>query len=173
MQVLAFGLPDAAIERVYADLIDPWMQKKIQSANRGRFENVPYGVYKVRVQARGFYSKEITVTLHQPVLKLRTQLQVGGGCQSGIASLTGTLSPPRPGHNVWVKLVQVRGSVGTEAEVNASGAFHASGLENGQYLIVVMDDIKPIYSGVILVVGETKVRLDLSIASKPALDVSR
>jgi hypothetical protein len=171
VHVAAFAFPGEPIVPVYADLVDNSTLKRIQSTNRGLFEHLRYGDYRIRIQSPGFASKEVLVRLDEPALRVRVQLEVGMSCHSQ-SGLTGTLFPPRPGHNVWVKIAPVRGSGGMEAEVSPVGVFEVSGLDSGQYLIVVMDYIQPIYSGVVLVSGETKARIDLLIPSKPALAVS-
>ena len=166
VEVTAFDIRGVILESVEADLLDARTLKKLYSAQHGHFNQVQYGDYRVRVWARGFYSVEVPVRLDQPNLAVRAQLAVGVECRV-FSSLIGTVASSKPIGGLWVKVIPAYGSGGLEAPMGPSGFFLASGLESGQYLVVVMDGVAPIHSEVVTVSGETKLKIDLPNALPP------
>ena len=116
----------------------------------------------------GFYSVEVPVRLGQPTLNVRAQLNVGQECGPAPASIIGTVLSADPTGTLWVKVMPAYGSVGMEAKVSRHGFFVAAGLDDGQYLLVLLKGSVPIYSEVVSVARETKVTIDLTNTTQPS-----
>jgi hypothetical protein len=123
-------------------------------------KKLPFGVYTLRVSAPGFRQIEQEVRLYQPELKMRVPLAVSIEC-GGFAALRGSVSPAPRDRELWLKLVPIRGSGGSETHVGRDGHFFAGGLDSGSYLMVLLDGTSPIHTETIQVFGETGVTLNL------------
>ncbi len=51
----------------------------------------------------------------------------------------GAVEPAPKDRELWVKLVPLRGVGGAEVRVNREGSFLATGLDDGNYLLLVLD----------------------------------
>jgi hypothetical protein len=72
--VSAFATIDESLPSVQAELLDIKTQKTLRTADGGRIEQIPYGLYRLRVWAAGFYSVEQDLRVHQSKLGVRVQL---------------------------------------------------------------------------------------------------
>jgi hypothetical protein len=139
VEVSAFATIDESLPSVQAELIDIKTRKTLRTADGGRIEQIPYGLYRLRVRAPGFYSVEQDLRVHQSKLGVRVQLVLGVECRV-YSSLIGTVAPAEANRALWVKVIPLRGSGGIETPVVGSqGAFLAAGLDAGQYLVVVLE----------------------------------
>jgi hypothetical protein len=160
IEVTGFDVLGAPIQMVNADLLEANTTRKLASAQKGRFDGVVFGEYTVRVSGPGFYAADVPIRLDQATLNVRTQLAVGEECRT-FASIAGKATGGRVAGSLWVKVIPVHGSGGLEAPINPSGYFVASGLDRGQYLIVVMDGSTPIHSETVLLRGDTRLSITL------------
>lgn len=94
--------------------------------------------YTLRIGAPGFRSAERELRLDQPEVSVRTQLSVAVEC-GGLAEMGGAVEPAPKDRELWVKLVPLRGVGGAEVRVNREGSFLATGLDDGNYLLLVLD----------------------------------
>lgn len=121
------------------DLIEVGTHTSLKSRLRGAVAaKIPYGTYLLRVSAPGFRRSEREIHLDQPDLLVRMQLSVSVEC-GGLAEIRGTLHHAPSDRRLWVKLVPLRGVGGAEALVSANGSFLVAGLDEGQYLLLVVD----------------------------------
>ena len=88
--------------------------------------------------APGFRRSEHEIRLDQPEILFRIQLSVAIEC-GGFREVRGSIHRAPTDHELWVKLVPLRGVGGTEARVSQDGSFLAGGLDEGQYLLLVVD----------------------------------
>jgi hypothetical protein len=128
IEVAGFDVFGAPIQLVNADLLEPITMRKVATAKAGRFAEILYGGYIVRITAPGFYSAEIPVRLNQANLNVRAQLSVGEECRT-FSTIMGKVSGAKGASGLWVKVIPIHGSVGMEAPVNSGGYFIASGLD--------------------------------------------
>ncbi len=160
IEAIGFDVLGAQIQMLNADLLDAKTMRKIASAKNGRFDGVLYGEYSVRVFAPGFYSVDVPVRLDQGTLNVRAQLSVGEECRT-FSTIAGRATGAKVANGLWVKVIPVHGSGGMEAPINAGGYFVASGLDRGQYLIVVMDGSTPVHSETVLLRGDTRLSITI------------
>ena len=115
----------------------------------------------LRVSAPGFRSVERELHLDQPEFSLRIQLSVSVEC-GGFARVDGLIRPAPGPRELWVKLVPVLGSGGSEVRVGQNGTFLIGGLDDGDYLLLVLDGMSIIHTGTVQAAGESKrVNVDL------------
>ena len=155
-----FDVIGAPIKMVNADLLEAKTMRKLASAKNGRFDGVLYGDYTVRMAAPGFYTLDVPVRLDQATLNVWAQLAVGEECRT-YSTIAGRATGAKAADGLWVKVIPVRGSGGMDAPINSSGYFVASGLDRGQYLIVVMDGSRPVHSETVLLRGDTRISITL------------
>ena len=121
------------------DLIEAGTHKSLKSRFNGAVATkIPYGTYIARVSAPGFRRSEREFRLNQPDSLVRIQLSVAIEC-GGFADVRGGIRPAPADRELWVKLVPLRGIGGAEARVSRDGSFLAGGLDDGQYLLLVVD----------------------------------
>ena len=160
IRVTAFDLHGGDIQSIQAELSDHDNPETHYTSLEGRFERILYGAYQLRIRSAGFYEVEVPIRLDQPVLHVRVQLPVGREYRE-FSSVVGTVSGEKPARNLWVKVIPIHGSGGVEVPVSRAGYFLASGLNEGQYLLIVMEDAALIQTKTLFVLGETKVSLNL------------
>lgn len=88
-EITAFDIRGDNLSPLEAELIDINTGKKMLEADRGRFDRIPYGLYRLRVRAQGFYTVERDVSVYQPKVAFRVQLSLSEECRV-YASLIGT-----------------------------------------------------------------------------------
>lgn len=160
IEAAGFDVLGTPIQMVNADLLEATSMRKMASAKNGRFDGVLYGEYTVRIAAPGFYAVDVPVRLGQGALKVRAQLAIGEECRT-FSTVAGRVTGAKVADGLWVKVIPVHGTGGMETPINADGYFVASGLDRGQYLIVVMGGSTPVHSETILVRGDTRVSVTL------------
>jgi hypothetical protein len=121
------------------DLIEVGTHKSLKSQLKDAVAaKLPYGTYIVRVSAPGFRRSEREFLLDQPESSVRIQLSVAVEC-GGVTQVRGGIRPASADRELWVKLVPLRGVGGSEARVGRDGSFLVGGLEDGQYLLLIVD----------------------------------
>jgi hypothetical protein len=161
IEAAGFDVLGAPIQMVNADLLEAKTMRKLASAKKGRFDGVLYGEYTVRLAAPGFYAVDVAVRLDQATLNVRAQLAPGEECRT-FSTIAGRATGAKVAAGLWVKVVPVHGSGGMEAPIDSnSGYFVASGLDRGQYLIVVMEGSTPVHSETVLLRGDTRLSITL------------
>jgi hypothetical protein len=114
----------------------------------GVVQSLPYGSYTLQAWAPGFRSLVRQVRLDQPLVAVRAHLSIAVECR-GFATVRGTVSPAPRGREIWVKLVPVVGSGGGETKIGADGTFLVSGLDDGDYFLLVVDGKRILHSRVL------------------------
>ena len=112
---------------------------------RGVAERVPYGSYKIRVGAAAFNPAEREIRVAQGDTVVRVELSLPGSC-SGSAGIGGSVQPLPAGRKLWLKVVPLYGAGGTEAPVGSDGSFKIAGLDEGSYLLLVLDGTTVLHS---------------------------
>jgi hypothetical protein len=116
---------------------------------------VPYGTYVLRVGVPGFKYLRREINLDQPSLVVRSELLIGAEC-GGLNTIRGKIKSAPVDRELWIKVIPIFGTGGTESRVASSGDFEISGLDYGHYVLVVMDGDKAIHTETIVVRGENK-----------------
>jgi hypothetical protein len=162
VEVLAFSILGDRLPTLGIDLIELGTQKKYQvPVPEGVAKKIPYGTYTLRVSAPGFRSVSRELRLDQPEALVRIQLSVSVEC-GGFAEIGGHVQPVPRDRELWVKLVPLRGIGGAEVRVSRDGSFLASGLDDGQYLLLVVDGRAVVHTESLDVPSSTRVTVDLS-----------
>jgi hypothetical protein len=155
----AFGEP---IENAHIELLQRGSRKSFTSAFRGNVAaHIPYGSYDARIEAPGFVGVEREIRVYQSETSVRVDLRVGSEC-GGYASLQGTIEPAPRHRRLWAKFVPVRGSDGVEAPVAPDGKFSVAGLDDGSYLVIVLDDTSIIHIQTVEVFGSKMLTVHLT-----------
>ena len=105
-------------------------------------KDLPYGTWRIRIAAPGFNGVERVVHLDQPEVSVRTQLQVAEECGHPEPQISGTVTPPPSGRDLWVKVVPLRGIGDEEARVDPDGEFHVAARMNGDYFLLLADETR-------------------------------
>jgi hypothetical protein len=161
VEVSAFSLIGERLANLRIDLRESGTDKSVNSLFRDSVANkVPYGTYVMRVSAPGFRSVQREVRLLQADLQIRAQLSVSVEC-SRFHEITGSVRPVNPNAEFWVKLVPLRGTGGADARVARDGTFLAAGLDDGQYLLLVVDGTTILHTQTVEAPGRMPVAIDL------------
>jgi hypothetical protein len=161
IEVSAFSIIGERIRNITIALIEVGTQKSLRSDIHSEVATrIPYGTYRMRVSAAGFRTVEREVRLNQPEVFMRTQLSVSSECGS-FAEIGGSLQPAPGNREFWVKVVPVRGSGGAEAHVSPKGAFLISGLDDGDYFLLVLDGPAIVHTRSVRIAGSQRVSIEL------------
>lgn len=98
--------------------------------------------------------------LDQPDLSVRAQLSVSMEC-GGFAEVSGSVQPAPGDRELWVKLVPKRGAGGSETHVSRTGAFYFSGLDDGDYFLLVVAGQDIVQTRSFQISGHVRVNLNL------------
>lgn len=153
------GHPTPSVE---LQLINPTTQEVQESSRRGRIDSVLYGRHEIRILAPGFRSETLLIDLAQPELAVRAQLAISLECPSKASTLSGSISPPPQGRELWVKAVPLRGVGGSETLITPRGFYSISGLKPGEHMIAVLHGKSVIYTKVIEVSQDTNLSIKLT-----------
>jgi hypothetical protein len=160
LEVVAYSNIGDVLDRVEIELFEAGSQKAVRRSTKGRLERVPFGKYTVRVFSPGFKTHRIDVNVDQPKVTVRTQLAVSIECADD-STLDGSVSSAQRHPDLWVKVLPMRGPGGFESKVN-SGTFSISGLDAGDYVLMVLDGESVLHHRLVRVVGTTKVSVELA-----------
>lgn len=143
------------------DLIEAGTQKNLRAEFRGSIATrIPYGSYTLRASAPGFQSTQLQLRLDQPEVIIRTQLSVGIEC-GGFAEIAGSIHPAPIDRELWVKLVPVLGSGGAEARASRHGFFLVSGLDAGDYFLLVLNGKTIVHTETCQIPGSQRISVKL------------
>jgi hypothetical protein len=163
VEVSAFSILGERLPILGIDLIEFGTHKSLKSRLNGAVATkVPYGTYLVRVSAPGFRRSEREIHLDQPEVLVRMQLAVAVECSSSFAEIRGILRHAPPDRELWVKLVPLQGVGGAEVRISQNGSFLAGGLDEGQYLLLVLDGKAVVHTGNLVIPASTPVDIDLA-----------
>jgi hypothetical protein len=127
-----------------------------------RVANIPHGEYLVRVRAPGYRTVEQGIRVYQPEISLRFLSSVSN---STYGSIIGTLrSEYKQAGEFRVVLVAVprTNTAVVETFVRQDGTFEFSGLDSGDYILLVLRGLTVLHSEPIRsLIGEK--RLDLNV----------
>lgn len=119
----------------------------------GSATGVPFGVYRIRVHAAGFWSAEREVRVGQSVVWVVMQLELGmGKPEVGLWTfvLKGKVSVPSSSTApIWLRLVGAYSSILLDTKANERGDFSLSEIPEGLYVLMTMQggkvlDTRPI-----------------------------
>jgi hypothetical protein len=162
VEVSAFSILGKRLPVLNIDLIEVGTHKSLKSRlNGAEATKVPYGTYLVRVSAPGFRSSEREVRLDQPETLVRMQLSVAVEC-GGFAEIRGALRHAPIDRELWVKFVPLQGVGGAEARIGQDGSFFAGGLDEGQYLLLVVDGQAIVHTTSLVVPANAPLDIDLA-----------
>jgi hypothetical protein len=167
IEVSAFSILGERLANLRIELRDSGTNKSVDSLFSGSIaKKVPYGTYVMRVSAPGFRSVQREVRLYQPDLQIRSQFSVSVEC-GGFHEITGTVRPIDPNAELWIKLVPVRGTGGADVRVARNGTFLASGLDDGHYLLLVVDGTTILHTQTVEAPRRIPVAIDLARKQAP------
>lgn len=162
VEVSAFSVLGERLPTLDIDLIEVGTHKSLKSRLNGAVAaKIPYGTYLVRVSAPGFHRSEHEIRLDQPEILVRIQLSVAVEC-GGFAEVRGSIHPAPTDRELWVKLVPLWGVGGAEARVSQDGSFLAGGLDDGQYLLLVVDGKAIVHTASLVVTRSSSLDVDLA-----------
>ncbi len=137
VEITAFDRLGSAIRPAPTQLVYPSGKVAYDSPD-GTFKRVEYGTYGVVVRVTGFRTVTIPTQVAQRVVNARVPLIVGSiGCPERKVSIRGRILSGHPYTDLWLKAMPIRGAGATEAKVDEKGFFEISGLEAGDYFVVV------------------------------------
>ena len=162
VDVSAYSMLGERLSPLDIDLIEVGTHKSMKSKLKGAVATkLPYGTYVLRVSAPGFRRAEREFRLDQPESSVRIQLSVAVEC-GGVAQVRGGIHPASADRELWVKLVPLRGVGGSEARVGRDGSFLVGGLEDGQYLFLVVDGTAIVHTAMFAVPRSSPLDVDLA-----------
>jgi hypothetical protein len=124
-------------------------------------DRVPYGAYRMRVGAPAYQPAEREIRVAQSDATVRLELPLPREC-SNYATVVGTAKLPPGTGKLWIKAVPVVGTGGSEAPIAADGTFRIAGLDDGNYLLLVLDGSTILHTETLpKVSGNRPVALDL------------
>jgi hypothetical protein len=161
IDVSAFSALGDRISNLGIELRESGTGKDLSSLFKGTVaDKVPYGTYTIRVWAPGSRSARREVQVMQPEEWIRMQLSVAMEC-STLHEITGFIRNVNPNTEIWVKLLPVRGTGGAETPVGRNGAFLFSGLDDGPYLLVVMEGSSVVHTRAVKAFEEMPLDIDV------------
>jgi len=107
---------------------------------------VPFGIYRLRVFTKGFWSAEREVRVFQSDTWVVLSLELGmGELEGGLlkTSLSGSIrNLPSVEEPVWLRLSGVYSAVVMDARADDAGHFSMAGIPQGVYVLIVIQDRK-------------------------------
>jgi hypothetical protein len=123
---------------------------------------VPYGEYELHVRRPGFRSHKQSLPIYQPRLSLRVFLRVAQITDEAPTEVVGTVTAVPASAKLWIKMFPLlTGEFIGEAEVESDGRFRLTGLDAGEYLLVVMNGTECIYTKQLRLYGIVKATIVL------------
>jgi hypothetical protein len=133
-----FGEPVAQAQ-VLVKSVGPAAQYK-QRGSEVRFDELPFGLYDIEVQAPGFIARRERVGIYQQDVFYRIGLAVSPPHTNERPAISGTIVPlPGRLNDIWVRLVALYAGSLIETQPDQSGTFHLVGIEPGRYVMLVFD----------------------------------
>jgi hypothetical protein len=161
VEVSAFSASGERLPTIDVDLIAAITNRSFKPQIKGAAAaKIPYGLYTVRVSAPGFRRSERQLFVNQPEVFVRMQLSVAIEC-GDLAEAHGMIHSIPNDHELWVKLVPLRGAGGVETRVARDGSFVAGRVEDGQYLLFVIDGNAIVHATSVMLPASSPLDIDL------------
>ena len=142
----AFSFLGERLPNVSIDLVEVGGPQSLKrNINGTTATKVPFGLYEARVWSPGFKSARREFRLNDSEISIRVQLALSMEC-SVLHELGGVVGPLPSSRQLWVKVVPLQGVGSSEVPVNRSGYFRFSGLDDGQYLLLVVDEKEVVHT---------------------------
>jgi hypothetical protein len=123
---------------------------------------VPFGVYRMRLQAPGFETTAETISVLQAQVELRLGMTVAHGHSYEHPRIEGTVGPvSRLEKGLWVKLNPVYNGGLYQAPVSEGGAFSLVGIPAGMYVVCVFQGPRLLHAQPVEIIGKEKIRVVL------------
>jgi hypothetical protein len=107
---------------------------------------LPYGNYMVRIRAGGFRTVEQFLVISQPDISFRVFLSPALFVDSAPNIIRGSIRPTSSQNGkLWVKLLPLVASQRAFEVSVQNGTFQVSGLDEGEYILVVMKGTESVY----------------------------
>jgi len=168
LYVLSFieqPLDGASIRLIERGSREELKQKFVLSGSVYAANAVPYGKYVLRVERAGFGFHEQYLPVHQPRVSLRIFLRLARVSDESPTEVLGTVKPP-PGPNdrLWVKMLPLLTTeVIGETQVEPDGRFRFTGLDDGEYIAVVMKGIHSVFMKHVKLYGILHINAELPV----------
>lgn len=131
----------------------------------GSAAGIPFGTYRLRTYAPGFWSADRDVRVFQSEVWVVMQLELGmGRSEGGLATycFSGTVKAPlsatRP---FWLRLVGVYSSVLLDGQTDEYGKFTLCGIPAGSYALLTVQDRQLLDSRPVQLPTSSQVTVDL------------
>ena len=111
--------------------------KFISKASSGRFEQVTYGDYRVKVVVRGFRTEWRDIRVAHPSQVVRVPVEVGVECEVR-GAIFGIVKGMGQSDDAWVKVIPLIGTAGFEGRIDRQGRFSLEGLPFGDSVLLVV-----------------------------------
>ena len=158
----AFSVLGERLSNISVDLVEVGSKQSFRShVNGSTVGMIPFGLYEARVWAPGFRTARREVRVNDRDVLVRVQLAVSIECDA-LHELAGVVRPSPADLNFWVKLVPLRGVGGSEVPVSRDGSFRLTGLDAGQYLLLVVDGKEVVHTATTTVPSATRIDVVLT-----------
>lgn len=120
-----------------------------------KFERVPFGIYDINVELKGFLKRNERIDVSQHTLLLQIGIALGATHSQEQASLSGTIKWDAGGKrkNLWVRLMPIYSSELVEDAVDGSGKFELTGMAHGEYLLLLFEGSRPLATEPVHILG--------------------
>ena len=152
IEVYVLSFIEEPLDRASIRLIDQYTGKELDqkftsSGALYRATSVPYTEYLLKVGRDGFRSHEQLLPVYQPRMSLRVFLRLSRVTDESPTEVLGTVKPPPgPNERLWVKMLPLLTTeVIGETQVEPDGRFRFTGLDDGEYVVVVMKGIHSVF----------------------------
>jgi hypothetical protein len=112
-----------------------------------RSDEIPYGIYKLLIRRAGFRFHDQSLPVFQGHVSIRVFLRLSRSTDEEPTQVIGMVIPAPPsGTKLWVKMLPLLTTeyIG-ETIVRPDGKFLLSGLDAGEYVIVLMNGTNAVY----------------------------
>jgi hypothetical protein len=141
IDIVAITSAGKTVEAGYVELLNPITFAPLKAHFDGLHATaIPYGDYLLRVRVPGFRNHQQPLHVYQTHVYVRIGLAISRVIDEDPQSFRGILRPaPRRGQEIWVKLVPIlTGTPTMDYLVDPDGRFSFSGVNSGQYLVLVI-----------------------------------
>jgi hypothetical protein len=123
--------------------------------------NIPYGEYLLSVESGGTRPHEQILHVYQPDVSIRVFMRLARITDESPTGVTGTVAGRRLAkEELWVRMVPLLSNQSFgEAKVHSDGTFQITGLDNGLYVLALMQGTKVRYLKQVQLYGHLKLHL--------------
>jgi len=127
-------------------------------------DGIPFGQYLLEVQAKGFETHRQHLRVYQSFVTTRVFLRVWPGHDIELSRVVGYVTPaPGVKQELWVKMLPLLSNESlAETQVQPDGRFQVSGLEHGDYVLVLMKGTQALYMKQVALYGVVKIAIPLA-----------